>query len=71
MVVILVIVGSDSSAVVADVDAVAKKADKGPTEAAPLPLPFFSLYRYATPMDRFLMIIGLLSAIIQGGLMPG
>ncbi|GAB9476298.1 Multidrug resistance protein abc superfamily, partial [Globisporangium polare] len=56
--------GSSSSS---DGDDKKNKKKKGPKEP---PMPFSQLYRYATPMDKVLLVIGVLMAGINGALFP-
>ena len=44
-------------------------ADKKDTK--PPAVPVMSLYRYATPFDKLMMAIGVISAVVQGALTPG
>jgi ATP-binding cassette subfamily B (MDR/TAP) protein 1 len=42
-----------------------KEKNDGKKEKEPL-VPFFSMFRYATPFDKMLMLIGSLAAIANG-----
>lgn len=44
------------------------KGKKGKEEPPPM-VPFFSMFRYATGFDKFLMIVGSISAALNGASM--